>query len=830
MDKDRKIVYPIGVGIVGLGTVGGGVYKILTKHPIQGIRLAGVYNRSPGKYSSLGIKPALRFPSLDALLSCDEVDVVVETVGGTDAAKEIVENALRMGKHVVTANKDLIASYGETLRDIAVENGVRLEFSASVCGSIPVFSNIKRYHSVDEILSIYGIFNGTTNFILSLMSDRGLDLEESLKIAQSRGYAEAIPKKDINGIDAAYKLAIISWIAFGYLPSLNEFSIEGIENITKTDVRMLQALGYEIKLISYVKKDKKRIGLFVSPMGIRKGELLANIKSEDNAVVIERQHTNKGILLGKGAGRYPTAAAVVSDIMNIANEEYVLKNNPDPCDGVSGTEFSFPYYIRLTVKDVNSMSINMAFEDEGISIKDIKRENISRDLNSLVIKTAFTTKSRVRNILNKLRKYDWFVELNNMIPIFEFPAFERKKPIIVQKFGGTSVGTVERIKDVAKKIVDTKRKGNDVVVVVSAMGRTTDDLMNLAYEIANKPDSRELDVLLSTGEQISMALLSMAIQDKGEKAVSFTGSQVRIVTDRFHTMAKLIDIDDSRIVEALKEEKIPIIAGFQGITLEGEITTLGRGGSDITAVALAYVLGASRCEIYTDVKGVMTADPKIVPNAAVIDELSYDEMIEMSYHGAQVLQARAIEFARRYGVEVAVKSSFFDSKGTKIKEGSKMEEPIIRAVVYDTDIMKIVVEDVPDRPGIAAILFRRLAEVNATVDMIVQSMHHGGKNDIAFTIKKNAHEGLREAMEKFKKEVGAKNVVYEEDVAKISLVGSNIVQEPKVAMGMFESLADAGINIDMISSTGSKISCIVNREEVEKGVRVMHDHFKLGER
>ncbi len=820
----------LGVGIIGLGTVGGGVYKLLTEHRFQKIHLVGVYNRSKKKYHLLDIKPSLCFPSLEALLTCDKIDVIVETIGGIGTAKKIIEKSLRNGKHVVTANKDLIVAYGKDLLKIAVKNGVRLEFSASVCGGIPVFSNLRCYRSVDNILSVYGIFNGTTNFILSLMSEKEISFEKCLEIARNKGYAEANSEKDIEGFDAAYKLAIITWVTYGYLPSLNEFSIRGISSITKSDIKMLHTLGYVPKLISYVTKNKKRVRLFVSPMAVRKDSLLANINGENNAVVIEREYVGRSTLIGKGAGRFPTAAAIVSDIMNIADGEYILENRFEGSNGISNVEIPFPYYVRITVKDVSNASVNLALREGGVRVREIKRKTISKELASLAIKTSFVTEHKIKGALDGLKTHDWFIELNNLMPIFDPKISERKRRIIVQKFGGTSVETVEHIKNVANKIVKTKHKGNDVVAVVSAMGGTTDDLVNLAHQVTNKPDLRELDVLLSTGEQVSMSLLAMAIQDMGEKAVSFTGSQISIITDKSHTMAKVIGMDDRKIIEALEEEKIPIVAGFQGITQEGDITTLGRGGSDITAVALAYILGASRCEIYTDVEGVMTADPKVVPNAVVIDELSYDEMIEMSYHGAYVMQARSIEFARRYGVEIVVRNSFSDFRGTKIKEENDMEEPIIKAVVHDVNIAKIVVEDVPDQPGIAAALFKRLAEVQVTIDMIVQSMHHGGKNDIAFTINRDDLKRAKNALKGFKEEVEARDVVYEEGVAKISLVGTNIVQDPKIAMGMFESLAKAKINIDMISSTGSKISCIVDENKVKEGVRIVHDHFKLGER
>jgi aspartate kinase len=402
--------------------------------------------------------------------------------------------------------------------------------------------------------------------------------------------------------------------------------------------------------------------------------------------------------------------------------------------------------------------------------------------------------------------------------------------IVVQKYGGTSVADAVRIMNVARRIVATAEKGHQVCAVVSARGDTTDELLELAREISPDPPEREMDMLLSTGERISCALLAMAIDRLGGQAVSFTGSQAGIITDTVHTKARILDIRAFRVQEALDSGHIVLVAGFQGVSTDKAVTTLGRGGSDTTAVALAHALGAEVCEIYTDVDGVYTANPSVVARACKIDRISYDEMLEMAAAGAQVLALRSVEYARKYDIPIHVRSSFSDSEGTWVREDDEtmeLEQPIIRAVTYSTDDAKVTVRGVPDRPGVAAQVFSALADAHVNVDMIIQNVSEKGRSDISCVIAAEdgpaADRALREVVER----LGAGGFDADERVAKISVVGAGMRANPWVAAKMFSTLAELGINIDMISTSPIKISCVIEEARVEEAVRTLHTAFEL---
>jgi aspartate kinase len=400
--------------------------------------------------------------------------------------------------------------------------------------------------------------------------------------------------------------------------------------------------------------------------------------------------------------------------------------------------------------------------------------------------------------------------------------------IVVQKYGGTSVGDADRIRDVAKRVVATAETGHRVCVVVSAMGHTTDELVSLAQQISPVPPAREFDMLLSSGERISMALLSMAIIELGYDAVSFTGSQAGIVTDTSHTRARIQEVRPARIVEALDAGKIVIVAGFQGVSTTKDVTTLGRGGSDTTAVAIAAALKADTCEIYTDVDGVYTADPRVVPDARKLHVVSYEEMLEMSASGAGVLQLRSVEYARNYGVVIHCRSSFGFEKGTFVQEeDERMEKAIISGVVYDKSEAMIRIRRVPDTPGIAARIFGGLADEGINVDMIVQNVSEDGRTDVSFTMSEDDLGRSRAAIERIAGEVGAEGFTADADIGKVSLVGAGMRSHPGVAAGMFQSLADAGVNLEMISTSSIRISCVVRAADVERAVRVIHERFDL---
>lgn len=405
--------------------------------------------------------------------------------------------------------------------------------------------------------------------------------------------------------------------------------------------------------------------------------------------------------------------------------------------------------------------------------------------------------------------------------------------LVVQKFGGTSVADTDKIKNVANSVIREKKLGNDVVVVVSAMGHTTDYLMKMAKDISEVPSSRELDMLLSTGEGVSIALLSMAIQAQGYDAVSMNAMQIGIITENVHTKARIIDIKTDKLNKYLSEGKIIVVAGFQGVTEDGEITTLGRGGSDTSAVAIASALNAIRCDIYTDVEGVYTTDPRIVPNASKLDVVTYDEMLELASVGANVLHPRSVETAKQFNMPLRVRSSFnLENLGTLVKgeyEDMEICRPVT-GVAVDMSKVRIVVCDVPDEPGVAAKIFTTLADEHISVDTIIQSYArlHNNTNDIAFTINKTDLPRAMELFDKLNAEIKADKIHIDDNIAKVSIVGAGMIDRPGVAATMFDTLASLNINIKMISTSEVKISCLVDAGVANDALKALHKAFNLG--
>jgi len=405
------------------------------------------------------------------------------------------------------------------------------------------------------------------------------------------------------------------------------------------------------------------------------------------------------------------------------------------------------------------------------------------------------------------------------------------KDIIVQKYGGSSVADTEKIKNVAKNVIKEKELGNDVLVVVSAMGKTTDGLIKLAKEISENPDSREMDMLLSTGEGVSIALLAMAIQEAGYRARSFNAMQVGILTEAIHQNARIKKIATDRIKEAFNRDEIVIVAGFQGITEDNEITTLGRGGSDTSAVALAGVLKAKRCDIYTDVDGVYTADPRIVPNASMIKEISYGEMLELARVGAKVLHPRSVETAKNLQMPLRVRSTFHpENEGSLVTARKHIElMSAVRGVASDLSQVRVVISCVPDVPGIAAKLFKRLSDENISVDMIIQSYarRKNNTNDITFTVSESDFERLTLLFDEIKESLGALDIHTNQDIAKVSIVGAGMVDKPGIAGTMFEAIANIGVNIKMIATSETKISCLVSRSQANDCIKAICKAFNL---
>ncbi|BFM40260.1 aspartate kinase [Synechocystis sp. LKSZ1] len=416
--------------------------------------------------------------------------------------------------------------------------------------------------------------------------------------------------------------------------------------------------------------------------------------------------------------------------------------------------------------------------------------------------------------------------------------------LIVQKYGGTSVGTVERIQAVAQRVCRTVREGNAVVVVVSAMGKTTDTLVNLAREISPNPSRREMDMLLSTGEQVSIALLSMALQEQGQAAISLTGAQVGIVTEAEHSRARILEIKPDRLSQHLEEGKVVVVAGFQGISSLGqwEITTLGRGGSDTSAVALAAALKADCCEIYTDVPGILTTDPRLVPEAQLMAEITCDEMLELASLGAKVLHPRAVEIARNYGITLVVRSSWSDEPGTKVLAPPPQPRSLVGleitkavdGVALDADQAKVALLRVPDRPGVAAKLFREIARQSVDVDLIIQSIHEGNSNDIAFTVVKPAltkaeavAQAIAPALRSHPNHTEEAEILVEKRIAKIAIAGAGMIGRPGIAAKIFRTLAEAGVNIEMISTSEVKVSCVIEEQDADRAIRLLAEAFGI---
>jgi aspartate kinase len=400
--------------------------------------------------------------------------------------------------------------------------------------------------------------------------------------------------------------------------------------------------------------------------------------------------------------------------------------------------------------------------------------------------------------------------------------------LVVQKYGGTSVSDAERVRAVADHVARTRRQGDDVVVVVSAMGKTTDDLLRLAGDVSSVQPPRELDMLLTSGERVTMALLCMALAELDVDAVSFTGSQAGIITDTEHLKAKIVEVKADRLRAALREGRVPVVAGFQGVSLDRDVTTLGRGGSDTTAVALAAALGAEACEIYTDVSGVFSADPRVVPEAHRLSRVSFDEMLDIAASGGRVLALRSVEFARNHGVPLHVRSSFTWEPGTwVVEEDPSMEQPVVTAVTHDDSEAKVTVTGVPDKPGIAARLFRALADRSVNVDTIVQNTSIHGTTDISFTVPRIDLAASLDVAQGLSPEIGAGEVLADDGIAKVSLVGAGMRSHPGVSATMFETMAAAGINIEMISTSSIRLSCVVRADRVEEAVRLLHAAFDL---
>ena len=722
----------INIAVLGYGTVGSGVVEVInTNHES--------INKRAGDEINIKYVLDLRdFPGdpvekvlvhdYEVIVNDPEVDIVVEVMGGIEPAYTFVKRALQAGKSVSTSNKALVAKHGSELMEIAKEKNINFLFEASCGGGIPIIRALNSSLTADEIDEITGILNGTTNYMLYKMSTENCDFDTVLKEAQAKGYAEADPTADVGGADACRKIAILSSLAYGKFLNYEDIYTEGITKITPADMEYAKELGMTIKLLATSRRIGDSFYAMVAPFLVGQSSPLYSVNDVFNAVFVHGNVLGDAMFYGSGAGKLPTASAVVADVVDEAKHLH-------------------------------------------------------------------------RNIMTNWSSYA----------------------------GGTSVANKERIFNVARRCIEDYKKGNDVVIVLSAMGKYTDELITMAKDINDKPPKREMDMLFTIGEQMSVALMSMAMDSLGVPAVSLNAFQVAMHTTSAHGSARLKKIEAARIRRELDNRRIVVVTGFQGIDKYNDYTTLGRGGSDTTAVALAAALHADACEIYTDVDGVYTADPRKVPNARKLKEITYDEMLDLATLGAGVLHNRSVEMAKKYGVPLVVRSSLNNSEGTVVKEEVTVERMLISGVALDTDAVRIAVIGLKDSPGVAFKLFDTLAKKNINVDMILQSIGRAGTKDISFTVDKNDLDDAMGVLEANQARIAYSELHAEKNIAKLSIVGAGMMSNPGVAAKMFESLYNEGVNINMIATSEIRVTVLINEKDGVRAMNAVHDAFNLAD-
>ncbi|QMS84376.1 aspartate kinase [Candidatus Xianfuyuplasma coldseepsis] len=819
----------ITIGLVGFGMVNSGVYEIVTmrKHHLDAVanddvRITKILINNINKPRDPRVSKTLFTDDVDDFFTHD-FDIIAEAITNTDQAYMIITRALSRGINVVTASKAVISKYYTELFTLAETNNCGLYVEATVAGGVPIIKPMLQVLQTNQITKINAILNGTTNYILSKMYTDRSSYKDALTLAQEIGYAEHDPTDDVEGYDALRKLVILSNLAYRTRIEEDDIPCRGISNITKEDMDYIKDLHLIPKLIGISLTTKDGITASVEPVLFSEQSIYNTVQLSNNIVSITGNHVGELQFYGPGAGKLSTGNSMVSDIVDILSGVQPIRLHQHQSMSYQSDDYvSGMYYCRFNLNNYQEDQILQKFDASGLTYDVVYRTN------QLVIITDVVAASVMRDFMSVFHpKYAIYIRIEDGAYSHTFTSNPRN--LIVMKFGGTSVGSLDNIKHVAQKIIDTKQQGNDVVVVVSAMGKRTDELVEMAQKISRIPQKREMDLLLATGEQMSISLLTMALQEAGEEAIALSSTQTGIITDDIYNDARIIKVNAKRLKQELANHKIVVIPGFQGLTTTLDITTLGRGGSDTTAVALSAVLRAERCDIYTDVEGVYTADPRIVSSAKRWDEISYDEMLELSHLGAGVMHPRSIELAKKYNVKLTIKSTFIEGPGTVIKEANMIEKVVVRGVTHDQDIVKVSIVEVPDKPGIAFHLFDLLAERNVSIDMIIQSIGRENVNDISFTVHAKDLDQTLDACQVYVKDIHTGKVAVDNNVVKLSIVGIGMAGGSKVASLFFKALYESGINIQMISTSEIKISCIVENKDVDVAINRIHEYFQLGE-
>ncbi|GEM_PF-8844 len=819
----------IRIGLVGFGVVNSGVYEILTSRREYLRLLAGddiaivkilIRDRSKPRDHAV---PAELFTDDVNEFFAEPLDIIAEAITNTDAAHVIITTALERGIDVVSASKAVISKYYDELFQLAEINECGLYVEAAVAGGVPIIKPMLQTLQTNTITNIKAILNGTTNFILSKMYNDNQSFEEALSLAQQLGYAEADPTDDVEGYDALRKLVILSSLAYRTRLKEEDIPCRGITSITKEDIAHIRDLDLIVKLIGTSVLSEDGISASIEPVLFRKDSVFHTVQLSNNIVSVTGDNVGELQFFGQGAGKLPTANSIVSDIIDILSGVSPIRIGKAQSIPLRSNELlRGMYYIRFDLDTLHETDILDTFRRADIAFDVIHRTN------QLVLLTetvdAHTMETTMASFPSGRRNH---IRIAEGALRHEFATHD--KPLIVQKFGGTSLATPDKIKAVASKLIETRKAGYDVIAVVSAMGRQTDDLIDVATQVSTSPRKREMDMLLATGEQISISLLSMAIHDRNERAIALTTMQSGILTDEFHNNASIIKVNTKRLKQELTTHGIVVIPGFQGLTKNQDVTTLGRGGSDTTAVALSAVMNAVKCEIYTDVKGVYTADPRIVPDARRWSDISYNEMLELASLGAQVMHPRSVELAKKYQVPLVIRSTFDDDPGTVVKEAEMIEKVLVRGVTSDRDIVKVSIAEVPDMPGIAYHLFELLAAEKVAIDTIIQSVGRENINDISFTVHQRDLDATVKACETYVKTISTGRVITDDNVIKLSIVGIGMAGGSKVASTFFKALYESGINIQMISTSEIKISCIIEDKDIDDAIRRIHQYFQLGE-
>ncbi len=819
----------IKIGLIGFGVVNSGVYEIISQRKPYLDVLANddvvvqkILIHNIDKPRDPLVPNDLFTNDMDVFFS-EDFDIIAEAITNTEQAYTIIKRALSNGIDVVSASKAVISKYYEELFNLAKDNDCGLYIEAAVAGGVPIIKPMLQTLQTNAITQIKAILNGTTNFILSKMYNDGSTFNDALALAQKLGYAESDPTDDIEGFDALRKLVILSSLAFNTRLYEEDIPCRGITHISKEDIEQIKDLGLIVKLIGTSVQTDQGISASIEPVLFDKQSVFNTVQLSNNIVSVTGDNVGELQFYGQGAGKLPTANSIVSDILDILSDVAPIRlNQLEKTNFDEDTLLEGMYYLRFNLINYKEEQIIKKLDESGFIYDVIHKTDILVVLVDTVSSKAMRTFMSIFN-----SKYTNYIRIHPKALKHHFS--KTSKDLVVMKFGGTSVATPENIRLVAQKISKSRAEGHDIVVVVSAMGKRTDDLVRMALELTDKPPKREMDLLLATGEQISISLLTIALQQLNQKAIALSTIQAGIMTDNIYNDARIIKVNSQRLKQELAEHKIVVIPGFQGLTHDADITTLGRGGSDTTAVALSAVLNAKRCEIYTDVEGVYTADPRIVKNAKRWDKISYDEMLELAHLGASVMHPRSIELAKKYQVPLTIKSSFVDGPGTMIMEDDTMEKVLVRGVTYDKDIVKVTILEVPDKPGIAYQLFDLIADKNVTVDIIIQSIGRNNINDISFTVKAKDLDDTIEACNTYIKNIQMGRILVDKEVVKLSIVGVGMAGESKVASTFFKALYESGTNIQMISTSEIKISCIVENKDIDAAINKIHDYFQLGE-